>query len=321
MSATFSDETDERQKPVWENSPDETDIDLKPRPRARGSDELLLKLLATAQDALSRLDALAGAAPELIRRGLLQRMALREASGWLAFTHAWVHPLDLALRGAGVLSTFTNAQSGFAARALPHTFGARATEPWEEMDPFTGLDADKAALEAIEVARRLAGREGEGFPLEAGERADALLADRALDSVFRPFWSAYPTLGDRADLDGRPKLRGDVARHVGAQDWRGAFLHLVAESALLGLRDLRALLALWERGAELASRQDRRSRLPAAVDRVMSRVLIKPKTLAVELQVTHQATLAMLRALKIAGIVREATGRECFQVFTAKIPL
>jgi hypothetical protein len=167
-------------------------------------------------------------------------MALREASGWLALYHAWLHPLDLALRGAGILGTFTNARSGFAARTMPHTFGVRATEPWEEMDPFGGLDADKAALEAIEVARRLAGRAGEGFLLEGGERADALLADRSLDSVFRPVWSAYATLGDGADLDGLPKLRGDIARRVGAQNWRGAFLHLVAESGLLGLRDLRA---------------------------------------------------------------------------------
>ena len=211
--------------------------------------------------------------------------------------------------------------SGFAARTLPHTFGARATEPWEEMDPFRGLDADKAALAAIETARRLAGREGKGFPLEGGERADALLADRPLDSVFRPAWSAYATLGDGADLDGRPKLRGDVARRLGAHDWRVAFLYLIAESALLGLRDLRALLTLQDRGAELAARQDRRSRLPAALDRVMSRVLTTPKALAVELRVTHQAALAMLRALKIAGIVREASGRESFQVFTAKIPL
>jgi len=320
MSATFSADPDERQKPVWEDSPDETDIDLKPRPRALAANDVLLGLLATAQDALSRLDALAGAAPESVRRGLLARMALREAAGWLAFRHAWVHPLDLALRGAGLLGTFTKARSGFAARAMLHTFGARATEPWEEMDPFTGLDADAAALEAIEVAKALAGRAGEGFPLEGWEGAGALLAGRALDAVFRPLWSAYATLGDGADLDGRPKLRGDVARRVGAQDWRGTFLHLVAESALSGLRDLRALSELRDRGAALAARQDRRSRLPAALDCVMSRVLTTPKGLAIEIGVTHQAALGMLRALKAAGIVREASGRESFQVFMVTLP-
>ena len=321
MSDVLSDDPDERQKPVWEEGPDETDIDLKPRPRATGSDEALLKLLVNAQDALSRLDALAGAAPESIRRGLLARMALREAAGWLAFRHAWVHPLDLALRGAGVLGTFTNAQSGFAARAMPHTVGARAMEPWEDMDPFRGLEADKAALQAIDKAKALAERAGEGFPVGDGDETTSLLAARALDAVFRSLWSAYATLGDGADLDGRPKLRGDVARRVGAQDWRGTFLHLVAESALLGLRDLRAMLVLRERGAEVAARQDRRSRLPVALDRIMSRVLTRPKALAVELEVTHQAALAMLRALKTAGIVREATGRESFQAFTLKLPL
>jgi hypothetical protein len=132
-------------------------------------------------------------------------------------------------------------------------------------------------VDASETARRLAGGEGEGFPLDGGERADALLAGRALDSVFRPLWSAYATLGDGADLDGRPKLRGDVARRVGVQDWRGCFLHLVAESALLGPRDLRALLELRGRGGELAARQDRRSRLPAALDHIITRVLTTPK--------------------------------------------
>ena len=43
-------------------------------------------------------------------------------------------------------------------------------------------------------------------------RAGVHLADRAFNSVFRPLWSADPTLGDSVDLDGRPKLRRDVAR-------------------------------------------------------------------------------------------------------------
>jgi hypothetical protein len=173
---------------------------------------------------------------------------------------------------------------------------------------LVALDQDSTVIAVIEMGL-------------TGWLADALLADRALGSVFRPVWSGYATLGGGADLDGRPKLRGDVARRVEAQDWRGAFLHLVAESALLGLRDLRAMLALRDRGAELAARQDRRSRLPAALDRILCRVLITPKTLAVGIEVTHQAALAMLRALKTAEIVREATGRESFQVFTAEIPL
>jgi hypothetical protein len=50
-------------------------------------------------------------------------------------------------------------------------------------------------------------------------------------------------------------------------------------------------------------------------------VLTTPKALAVELEVTHQAALAMLRTLKTAGIVREATGRESFQAFTVTVPL
>ena len=58
----------------------------------------LLGPLCDATDALARLDARAAAAPDAVREGLLARMAAAEAAGWLAHAHAWVHPLDLALR-------------------------------------------------------------------------------------------------------------------------------------------------------------------------------------------------------------------------------
>jgi hypothetical protein len=54
--------------------------------------------LCDATDALARLDAGAAAAPGAVREGLIARMACAEAAGWLAHTHAWVRPLDLALR-------------------------------------------------------------------------------------------------------------------------------------------------------------------------------------------------------------------------------
>ncbi len=58
--------------------------------------------LADATDALARLDARAAASPTPSGRGCIARMAFAEAAGWLAHTHAWVHPLDLALRDLGL---------------------------------------------------------------------------------------------------------------------------------------------------------------------------------------------------------------------------
>jgi hypothetical protein len=55
-------------------------------------------------------------------------------------------------------------------------------------------------LEAIDTVKALAGRAGEGFAVAGGERADVLLAGRALDAVFCPLWGDYATLGDGADL-------------------------------------------------------------------------------------------------------------------------
>jgi hypothetical protein len=62
----------------------------------------LPRALAAAEDALSRLDAGALAAPAALREGLAARLAFRQPNGWLAHTEAWVHPLDLALCDLGL---------------------------------------------------------------------------------------------------------------------------------------------------------------------------------------------------------------------------
>jgi hypothetical protein len=104
------DDPDPWLRPPWETAPDETDSDLGRRrsvPRSgaadplAGADPLLLATLADASDALARLDTSLAAADAAVQDGLLARLALREAAGWLAHAHTWVHPLDLALRAAG----------------------------------------------------------------------------------------------------------------------------------------------------------------------------------------------------------------------------
>ena len=52
-------------------------------------------------------------------------MAFAEAAGWLAHAHAWVHPLDLALRDAGLTARTALAAVGAGHRALPQTFAGR----------------------------------------------------------------------------------------------------------------------------------------------------------------------------------------------------
>jgi hypothetical protein len=70
-------------------------------------------------------------------------------------------------------------------------------------------------------------------------------------AVFLPVWAAYPAAGF-GDRDHLPSLRSDAAdRLVGRGrpvTWPFAFLHLVAESARAGLRELDRLEAAAEQG-------------------------------------------------------------------------
>lgn len=93
-----------RLRTQWPGSPPSTAGEgwrLEPRALA----DLLGPALA-ASDALARLDARAGATSEPVREGLVRRLALHEAAGWLATQGAWVHPLDLALRAGAPASPF-----------------------------------------------------------------------------------------------------------------------------------------------------------------------------------------------------------------------
>ena len=103
--------------PAWDRRPD--GAPARPR-RAPEAAENLLAPLAAAQDALARLDARAETAPDPVRRGLIARLALREAAGWLAAHNAWVHPDDLALRTGNLAGRFdTAAQIARPEHALP----------------------------------------------------------------------------------------------------------------------------------------------------------------------------------------------------------
>jgi hypothetical protein len=114
-----------------------------------------------------------------------------------------------------------------------------------------------------------------------------------------------------------PRLRGDVAARLAPDGaaWPVVFLHLVAESARAGARTLASLRAAETAGVALASKQDRRSRRPAAIALLLRHPALTAPTLARQLAITPQAALRLLGGFKAAGLVGEITGRKSFQAF------
>ena len=136
--------------------------------------------------------------------------------------------------------------------------------------------------------------------------------------VFLPVWAAYPAVGF-SGRDALPGLRSDAADRVAGRGrpvtWPLAFLHLVAESARMGLRELDRLEAAAEQGRGVVAGGDKRSRLPDALDALLRVPALTPKALAARLKVAPQTGTALLRALQGRGVVREVTGRGSFRAF------
>lgn len=155
MGSDGEDDEESWWRPVWETD-DETEPPGKPRSRQAVQEpdygHPLLGPLARAQDAVARLEARAGAAAPGIAEGLRARLAFREAAGWLAFSHVWIHPRDLALRDAGLTGSYGPA--AFAGRLeaeLPATTAQGSS--------FEVAPSDHAVDQALRLAslwRRLA---------------------------------------------------------------------------------------------------------------------------------------------------------------------
>ena len=104
-------------KSSWRQPPTPIRPDSYPPPRRCRAACLPAKLtrircwlpLAEAQDAVARLEATAATASSAVVEGLRARVAYREAAGWLAHAHTWIHPRDLALRDAGLTGSYTAA--------------------------------------------------------------------------------------------------------------------------------------------------------------------------------------------------------------------
>jgi HTH DNA binding domain len=261
----FDDEdaTDARLRPPWEDTPDETDADCFPsrrHPSPSGDDgwragadlPVLLTALADASDALARLDARVATAARAVSEGLRARLALTEAAGFLAHTQAWVHPLDLALRDAGLTAPAALAALGAGARALPHTIAQPAGRlGWEDPPLETLPAADQGVADALALARLLRRLPG-GGPHPFGSAAATAatltaLGARHLDpGRLAAWWDAHaPASPPRRRFGARrgaaraphpPLLAGAVA----AQAWM--------ESGIIDQADpMHALLAAFGR--------------------------------------------------------------------------
>jgi hypothetical protein len=96
-------------------------------------------------------DAMLAGAREPIRNGVISRMAYWEASGWLAFVHAWIDPIDPALRDLGLTGSYAVAiRVGRSSVELPNTAASHAMEPWLELrdDATMSIDQTRALATA-----------------------------------------------------------------------------------------------------------------------------------------------------------------------------
>jgi hypothetical protein len=148
--------------------------------------------------------------------------------------------------------------------------------------------------------------------------AALLTRSGATRAVFLPVWAAYPAAGF-GDRDALPTLRTDAAARVAGEGrpvhWPLVFLHLVAESARAGLRELDRLEVAAEKGRGVIAGCDKRARLPHALDALLRAPVLTPKALAGRLKVAPQTGTALLRELEGRGVVREVTGRGSFRAF------
>jgi len=309
----------------------------------------LLLPLARAQGGLARLEATAAAASDAVREGLRARLAFREAAGWLAHQGHWIHPIDLALRDAGLTGSYAAARLG---QRLPSVLPA-TTQAAEAAADEVPEDQDIAlALTVARLWRRL-GEQRTWRPLENLEALaplgegdpPAVLAER-----LRLLWPPddLPPLivagtiardwhdGGRRDRlslagiflaacvwraqgeEGLPLWSAPVQRlHRLAlqprRGWLALFLGAVAEAAQQAGQELARL----QRAEALAAGLVRtaRSRLAEAAALALRRPVITARLLATGLGVSHRAAFGLVGQLEAAGMIREATGRAAWRAF------
>jgi HTH DNA binding domain len=312
----------------------------------------LLLPLARAQDALARLEASAAAASTPVREGLWARLAFREAAGWLAHQGHWIHPIDLALRDAGVTGSY-------AAAHLRHRLPSVLPATTNAADRMPEVPEDQEVALALTIARlwrRLSESQtwrplqdhdalaailtplGEGRdPSRLAERLEQLRPPDGLPtliaaSLLARDWEEHGR-SDRLSLAGiflatctwqahggaaLPVWSAPVQRlhRLGLQPRRGwlpLFLEAVAEAAMRGRQELARLQRAEAKAAGIA--HTARSHLPAAAALALRRPVVTPRLIASALGITHRAALGLTRQLEASGIIRETTGRSAWRAF------
>jgi hypothetical protein len=118
-------------RPAWMEDDAEPPGPPRARPPAAEPDYAhpLLLPLALAQDALARLETRVETSSPAVAEGVRARLSFREASGWLAQAHVWIHPHDLALRDHGVTGSYAAAfRAGRLAAEIPATVAANGSD-------------------------------------------------------------------------------------------------------------------------------------------------------------------------------------------------
>jgi hypothetical protein len=294
------------------------------------------------------------AAPPAIAEGLRARLAYREASGWLAHAHMWVHPQDLALRDAGLAGSYAPAaMAGHLASELPAT---AAQDLDLEVPPPDGAVARSLRLAAL--WRRLAELRTWAPLADAAALRETLLSlgCRGTAAAEIEDWLALVHLREEGpvliragrlgrDWMNRPQAEPLIGMFLAACLWRekgfGRSIALPFWSApeqrhqrlalQVGIPWLAGFLECVAEAARVGiSELDRlqraaekgpslprtaRSRLPAALETFLRMPIVTARGLATKLDITPQAALGLLRELMSAGIIREATGRSSWRAF------
>jgi HTH DNA binding domain len=360
MSGNPENDDEDQFRPVWETEDEDVPPGVSPRVRKPALepdyDYLLLVPLASAQNAVARLEAKLEMASDAVAQGLRGRMAYREAAGWLRHAHLWIHPWDLALRDSGLTNSYGAAAYGDRlATVLPTTV---VQEP-ELVDTAPSDTIANQALRFAELWRRLAElrtwrpladavvlREtlqnlGSRMPQEA-DIEDWLASVDLLRGP--PLIRAGQGARDWMNLPGIKEnsldsvflaaciLRGTGLCPIALPFWSAPELHHHPMTLRVGLKWMHAFLECVTAAALTGLRElDRlleietkaqllgitaRSRLPAAADAVLRTPIVTARSLATMLHITPQAALGLLRQLTAAGIVQEATGRQSWRAFT-----
>lgn len=357
MPQSAEDDDENPFRPPWETEDDPEPPGTPPRSRKSPTQpdysHPLLTPLASAENALARLQAKTEAASAVVAEGLRTRLSFLEAAGWLRHVHFAIHPLDLALREYGAVTSYGAAAHGDRlGAALPWT---TAQEGELEVAP-----SDITVGVALRYARRWQrlGEHRSWHPLESvGALREALHSRGTNDAEIADFlasirfleqgpvliragraaseWMNLPGINQQSPngvfvascLWQESNRRSPISlpfwsapehRHHRMSLKFGVgrlaeFLECVTASAIVGLRELERLQEIEKKGRLIAS--TKRSRLPDAVDAVLRLHIVTAATLAKAIKVTPQAATALLRQLIAAGVVREVTGQASWRAF------